>query len=151
MTPSDAAKMAGLGGKIDSLPDGMQTNLFRIFDENGIELSGGEGQKLAIARALYRDSEILVLDEPTAALDAIAEDGLYRIIHENTGHKTVFYVSHRLATTKFCDEILVFEKGRIVQRGSHEELVSRPGLYRELFEMQASAYRGELSKKEVSA
>lgn len=144
---SEAASMAGLGGKIGGLPDGMQTNLFRIFDENGIELSGGEGQKLAIARALYRDSEILVLDEPTAALDAIAEDGLYRMIHEHTESKTVFYVSHRLATTKFCDEILVFEKGRIVQRGSHEELVVQPGLYRELFEMQASAYRGELSGK----
>ncbi len=142
---SEAANMAGLGTKICSLPDGIQTNLFRIFDENGIELSGGEGQKLAIARALYRDSEILVLDEPTASLDAIAENGLYRMIHENTQSKTVFYVSHRLATTKFCDEILVFEKGRIVQRGSHDELVGRPGLYRELFEMQASAYRGELS------
>ena len=105
-----------------------------------MEVSGGEAQKIAIARALYRDAPFLVLDEPTAALDPIAEAEIYEKFDGITGDKTAIYISHRLSSCKFCDTIAVFDEGQIVQRGSHEELVQEPGVYATLWNAQAHYY-----------
>ena len=106
-----------------------------------MEISGGEAQKVALARALYKDAPFIVLDEPTAALDPIAEAEIYTKFNELVGEKTAIYISHRLSSCKFCDEIAVFEDGAVVQRGSHEELMQeKDGLYFELWNAQAQYY-----------
>lgn len=133
-------RRVGLGEKLDDLPKGIHTAVYKNFDENGFEPSGGEGQRIALARALYKDAPIVVLDEPTAALDPRAEFELYQHFNELTKGKTAVYISHRLSSTRFCDEIAVFAGGRIVERGTHEELMERKGAYAELFEMQAQFY-----------
>lgn len=133
-------RRVGFGEKLDSLPGGIHTAVYKNFDETGFEPSGGEGQRIALARALYKDAPIVVLDEPTAALDPRAEFELYQHFNELTEGKTAVYISHRLSSTRFCDEIAVFAGGRIVERGTHEELVERKGAYAELFEMQAQFY-----------
>ena len=120
--------------------NGLDTFLYRDLDDNGVEVSGGEAQKIAIARALYRDAPFLVLDEPTAALDPIAEAEIYEKFDGITGDKTAIYISHRLSSCKFCDTIAVFDEGQIVQRGSHEELVQEPGVYATLWNAQAHYY-----------
>lgn len=130
----------GLSDKLKSLPHGIHTSIYKAFDGNGFEPSGGEGQKIALARALYKNAPIVVLDEPTAALDPQAEYDLYQRFNELVNGKTAVYISHRLASTKFCDKIAVFSSGEIVEHGTHNELISRNGLYKRLFEMQAQFY-----------
>lgn len=135
-------KLTELGGMVQKLSKGIHTRLFKIFEEDGVEPSGGEQQKLAIARALYKKAPVLILDEPTAALDPIAEYEVYRQFHTLVGNKTAFYISHRLSSCRFCDRIAVFSEGRIAEYGSHEELVKYPGgIYAKMFETQAQYYR----------
>lgn len=130
----------GLGGKLDHLPRGTDTSVSRQFDPLGFEPSGGEGQKLALARALYKDAPIVVLDEPTAALDPRAEFDLYRRFDSLVSGKTAVYISHRLSSARFCDRIAVFDGGRIVEAGTHRDLMQRRGKYAELFTLQAQFY-----------
>lgn len=135
-------KQVGLADKVASLEKGADTILFKAFDENGIEPSGGEQQKIAIARALYKKSPVVILDEPTAALDPVAEYDIYRQFNELVGGKTAIYISHRLSSCKFCDRIAVFSGGKIKEYGTHEELVCIPGgIYAEMFAAQAQYYR----------
>ena len=131
---------AGFGERLGELPDGLNTWLFKDFDEEGIQISGGERQKIAIARALYKNAPFIILDEPTASLDPIAEADIYQKFDEIVGDRTAVYISHRLSSCRFCKEILVFEDARIIQRGNHEELIAAGGKYRELWEAQAKYY-----------
>ena len=136
-------EQCGLGEKISALPKGINTSVGREFDEEGIEFSGGEGQKLASARALYKDGSISIMDEPTAALDPIAENELYHRFDNIIGEKTALYISHRLASARFCDRIAVFANGEVVEEGTHDELMSLDGIYCEMFNKQAEYYREE--------
>ena len=132
---------AGFGERLSKMPKGLETNLYREFDPSGVEISGGEAQKIAIARALYKNAPFIVLDEPTAALDPESEYEVYRKFNEISGGKTAIYISHRLASCRFCDEILVFDRGSIVQHGTHESLLNQPaGKYAELWNAQAQYY-----------
>ena len=132
---------AGFGARLTTLPEGLDTYLYKDFGQNGVEISGGEAQKIAIARALYKDAPCIILDEPTAALDPIAEAEIYAQFNQISGDKTAIYISHRLSSCRFCDEILVFDKGQIVQTGSHENLVAlENGKYHELWHAQAQYY-----------
>ena len=134
---------AGVGDKINSLQKGIDTSLLKILDGEGVELSGGENQKLALARALYKNGKIVILDEPTSALDAVAEYNIYKGVDELIGDKTAIYISHRLASTKFCDVIAFFENGEIVEYGTHEELLKKNGKYSDMFNIQAQYYKEE--------
>jgi len=132
---------AGLGKRILELPKDVDTSLYKDFDKDGVEISGGEAQKIAIARALYKDAPFIILDEPTAALDPIAEFEIYSKFNELVGGKTAIYISHRLSSCRFCDDIAVFHQGEIIQRGSHEELIlNEDGKYYELWFAQAQYY-----------
>ena len=132
---------AGLSQRLESMRSGLDTALYKDFESEGVEISGGEAQKVALARALYKDAPVVVLDEPTAALDPIAEAEIYTKFNELVGDKTAIYISHRLSSCKFCDEIAVFEEGAVVQRGSHEELLQETdGLYHALWTAQAQYY-----------
>ncbi len=139
----EAVKLSGLKEKIDSLPNGIKTNLNKRLYHDATELSGGEYQKLLLARAIYHRRGVLVLDEPTAALDPIAEDKLYRSYNEIVKGKTALFISHRLASTRFCDRIFFLDEAKLAQVGTHEELLNQEGKYRELFEVQAHYYREE--------
>lgn len=130
-----------LDGFIETLPKGLETHLGKEFDNAGVQFSGGQAQKVAMARALYKDSPMMILDEPTAALDPVAEFEIYQKFDEIVEDKTAFYISHRLSSCRFCDEILVFDAGEIVQRGSHDELVNQPGKYHDLWHAQAQYYQ----------
>lgn len=132
---------AGLRGKIESLPEGLETKMNRDVYEDAVALSGGETQRLILARALYKDAPILMLDEPTAALDPIAESQVYESFNENVGNKTAVYISHRLSSCRFCRDILVFQNGKLVERGTHDSLVEKGGEYAQLWEAQAQYYR----------
>lgn len=135
-------RLVGLEDMVGKLGKGIDTTLFKIFEEDGIEPSGGEQQKIAIARALNKDAPVIILDEPTAALDPIAEYEIYRHFHTLVGNKTALYISHRLSSCRFCDRIAVFADGRIAEYGSHDELVNIPdGIYAKMFEAQAQYYR----------
>ncbi len=136
-------ELSGLNEKIASLPKKEETNLLRIFD--GIELSGGEMQKLMLARALYKDSPILILDEPTAALDPIAESEMYEKYNDLISGKTSIFISHRLSSTRFCDRVLFMKDGKIVEAGTHDELMSLDGEYAKMFEIQAHYYQKEVN------
>lgn len=136
------ARKAGLGDKLDSLTNGISTEMLKVIHEDGVDFSGGEKQKLALARALYKDAPIIVLDEPTAALDALAEYKLYKNFDGIIQNKSAIYISHRLSSTRFCDRIAMFKSGEMVEYGSHEELISRSGAYAEIFEIQAQYYKG---------
>ena len=125
---------------MESTPHGAETSVYRLFDEEGVEFSGGERQKMAIARALYKDSPIVVMDEPTAALDPIAEAEIYGHLNQLVEHKTALFISHRLSSCKFCDRVAVFENGGVTQCGSHKELMAQEGLYRRMFTAQARYY-----------
>lgn len=137
-------RQAGLGEKIDALPDGIHTKLNKKIHENGTELSGGESQKLLLARALYKDAPLLILDEPTAALDPIAESRIYTEFNVMSKNKTALFISHRLASTSFCDRIILLENGSITEVGTHQELVAGNGTYHELFEMQSCWYQDDM-------
>ena len=132
---------AGFGERLDQLPKGLDTYCYRVFDKEGVNFSGGEAQKIAIARALYKDAPFIILDEPTAALDPIAEAEIYSKFNDIAGDKTAIYISHRLSSCKFCDEIAVFHEGAVIQQGSHEKLVAdEGGKYYELWNAQAQYY-----------
>ena len=130
----------GLYEKVCSLPNGIETYITQTFCENGIELSGGESQKLAIARMLYRDSPIMILDEPTSALSPQSEFEIYKKFDEITEGHTVIYISHRLASCTLSERILVFDNGRLVENGSHAELIKTNGKYSELYNSQLELY-----------
>ena len=134
-------RAAGLGEKIDSLPKGVKTDLLKIISEDGVELSGGESQKLALARALYKNAPVVVLDEPTSALDALAEYHMYQSFDSMIGQKSAVYISHRLSSTRFCDHVAMFADGELKEYGTHESLLAAGGAYREMFEVQAQYYK----------
>ncbi len=146
---SQAIQFAGLQNKIDSLPNGQNTVLLKSVVDDAIELSGGEKQKLALARALYKDGLLLILDEPTAALDPIAENDIYLKYNEFARDKTSIFISHRLASTRFCDRILFLDEGKIIETGSHDELMALNGKYAEIFNMQSHYYREGLSNEKA--
>ncbi|MGN1421830.1 MAG: ABC transporter ATP-binding protein [Oscillospiraceae bacterium] len=136
-------RLAGLWEDAQKLPDGLDTMLYKSFDENGTDLSGGQRQKTAIARALYRNAPVVILDEPTAALDPVAEYEIYRQFNTLVGGKTAVYISHRLSSCKFCDRIVVFAEDTIKESGTHDELVSiKGGIYAKMFAEQAKYYIG---------
>jgi ABC-type multidrug transport system fused ATPase/permease subunit len=137
----ECLRLAGLDDKVNSLPDGMDTLLVRQVYDTAIEFSGGEQQKLVLARALYKASPLIILDEPTAALDPIAENEIYQQYAKLSQGKTSIYISHRLASTRFCDRILFLDNHGIAEEGSHEELMKRGGKYAEMFSIQASYYQ----------
>lgn len=138
-------RAAGLEEKVLSLPQGENTCLNKRVAEQGTELSGGQLQRLLLARALYKDAPVLVLDEPTAALDPLAEQAVYEQYRRFTEGKTAVFISHRLASTRFCDRIILLEKGRIAECGTHEELLALGGRYAELFLIQSKYYQEEMS------
>lgn len=133
-------KNAGLGEKLAELPEGVDTEILKVIYDDGTDLSGGEKQKLALARALYKDAPVVVLDEPTAALDALAESRLYSDFDKLIGGKTAVYISHRLSSTQFCSEVAMFKDGEMVELGTHKELLQRDGAYAEMFKIQAQYY-----------
>ena len=137
-----ALRKADFGRKLDSLSDGINTPLTREFDESGVNLSGGEGQKLAISRVFLRneDRAVSILDEPSSALDPVSEYKLNKNLIENAGDDTVIFISHRLSTTRMADRIYLFEHGKIIEQGTHDELMERNGRYREMFDRQAHNY-----------
>ena len=139
----ECAAKSGLHAKIESLPDGYETYLNReVFDEATM-LSGGETQRLMLARALYKNAPFIILDEPTAALDPIAESDMYQKYHEVTGNRSSVYISHRLASTRFCDRIIMIDNAGICEEGTHEELLSLGGKYAEIYDMQSKYYKKE--------
>jgi len=135
--------MAGLKEKVDKLEKGIDTELLKVVTDEGVDLSGGEKQKLALARALYKNAPVIVLDEPTAALDALAEYELYQNFDSMIQEKSAVYISHRLSSTRFCDVIAMFANGKMVEYGTHEELLSKNGAYAELFGVQAQYYENQ--------
>ena len=137
----DCLERAGIADKVRELPRKENTHLGREVYLDGIDLSGGQMQRLMLARALYKDAPVVVLDEPTAALDPIAESDLYQKYSALTGNRTSVYISHRLASTRFCDRILLIENGGIAEEGTHEELLSRGGRYAYLFDIQSKYYK----------
>lgn len=140
----DVLRKAGLSRKIDSLPSGIDSRLMKGVFDDSIEMSGGETQKLMLARALYKDAPVIVLDEPTAALDPIAENDLYLKYSELTANKTSVYISHRLASTRFCDRIVYLENGGIAECGSHDELMKLGGKYAHMFDLQSHYYKEDV-------
>lgn len=137
----ECLKKSGFANRLASMPDGINTCLYKDFEDSGVEISGGEAQKIALARALYKNAPFIILDEPTAALDPISEEEIYTKFNEILGDKTTVYISHRLSSCRFCDEIAVFHEGKLVQSGNHNELISiKGGKYYELWNAQAQYY-----------
>lgn len=135
-------RKCGLEERVKNLPHGVDTYLYKEFDPDGIELSGGEGQKIAIARAVYRGAPIIIFDEPTSALDPIAEYDIYKNFHDLAEKRTAIYISHRMSSTRFTDHTAVFANGTIAEYGTHDELMAMDGgIYKELFEAQAKYYK----------
>ena len=136
-----ALEDAGFGERLEKMPQGLDTMLYKEFAKDGVEVSGGEAQKIAIARALYRDAPFIILDEPTAALDPVAEAEIYSKFNEISGDRTAIYISHRLSSCKFCDEIAVFDQGKVIQQGTHDALLGDTnGKYYALWNAQAQYY-----------
>ena len=144
----DCIRLAGLDEKTASLPSKAFTMLDKRIHTNGIELSGGERQKLLLARALYRNAPMLILDEPTAALDPIAEDKMYKKYKEFTKNCTSLFISHRLSSTRFCDKIFLLDGASFAEEGTHDELMQRGGKYKEMFDIQSKYYREEATENE---
>ncbi len=139
---TESLEKAGFKERLDDLPNGLNTYLYKKFTENGVDISGGEAQKIALARALYKNSPFIILDEPTAALDPIAEYEIYSKFNEIIEDKTAVFISHRLSSCRFCDDIVVFHEGQLIQRGSHNELITdENGKYYELWNAQAQYYK----------
>ena len=134
---------AGLLAKVNTLPKKEETYITQTLDEKGVVLSGGETQKLLLAKAMYKDGPMLILDEPTSALDPIAESTIYEEYNQMASHKTAVFISHRLASTKFCDRILFLDGGQIVEEGTHDQLMAKGGKYREIFDIQSHYYKEE--------
>ena len=144
----ECIRKAGLSQKLDSLPDGLQTHIGKEVFEDGIELSGGEMQRLMLARALYKGAPIMILDEPTAALDPIAENDLYLKYSDMTSGCTSVYISHRLASTRFCDRIILMADGQIAEEGTHDSLMALNGKYAELYAIQSKYYNEKGSESD---
>lgn len=137
----DCLEKAGFSDRLAGMKNGTETYLYKDYDKDGVDLSGGEAQKIAIARALYKNAPFIILDEPTAALDPVAEAEIYSKFDQIAGDKTAIYISHRLSSCKFCDEIAVFHEGAVIQQGTHAELVADvTGKYYELWHAQAQYY-----------
>ena len=137
----ECVEKAGLRTKIESLPDDYETYLNREVYEGATLLSGGETQRLMLARALYKNAPFIILDEPTAALDPIAESDMYQKYHEVAGDRSSVYISHRLASTRFCDRIIMIADAGICEEGTHEELIRLGGKYAELYAVQSKYYK----------
>lgn len=138
---TDSLRKAGFAEKLPEMQNGLETYLYTDYDKDGVNISGGEAQKIAIARALYKDAPFIILDEPTAALDPIAEAEIYSKFNDIAGDKTAIYISHRLSSCKFCDEIIVFHEGEVIQQGTHDSLAAdKNGKYYELWHTQAQYY-----------
>lgn len=131
---------AGLGDKLKELPQGVDTEILKVLHDDGVDLSGGEKQKLMLARALYKDAPVMLLDEPTAALDALAENKLYQDFDRLIGGRTAVYISHRLSSTRFCSHVAMFRDGEMAEYGTHESLMAAGGAYARMFELQARYY-----------
>ena len=143
---TDILDEVGFDKRLEHMKDGVKTSLYKDFDESGVEISGGEAQKIALARALYKNAPIIILDEPTAALDPVSEFEIYKRFNEIVGTKTAFYISHRLSSCRFCNEIAVFNKGSLVQKGTHHKLLEDvKGKYYELWNSQAKYYNESIS------
>ena len=138
---TECVKRAGLSKWLETQPYGIDTSLYKDFDAEGVEISGGEEQKLCLARAIYKGAPFIVLDEPTAALDPISEHDIYTKFNSIVGTRTAIYISHRLSSCRFCDEITVMENGRIAERGGHEALLEKQGVYQKLWTAQAEYYK----------
>lgn len=137
----ECLRQAGLSERAERMPKGLDTALYKDFEEDGVEISGGEAQKIALARALYKDAPFIVLDEPTAALDPVSEHEIYERFNQFVGEKTAIYISHRLSSCRFCNKIAVFDQGRLIQMGSHDELLAdEQGRYYALWHAQAQYY-----------
>ena len=136
-----ALEDSGFGAKLAKLPDGLFTQVTTEFDQKGVDFSGGESQKVAISRAVYKEADILIMDEPSSALDPIAEYELNKAMQTAAKGKTVFYISHRLSTPRDADRIIMLEKGRIIEEGTHEQLLARNGKYAEMWNAQAGKYK----------
>ena len=136
----EALGQAGLRERVEGMENGIETVIYKQEDE-GVEISGGEAQKIAIARALYKDAPVVILDEPTAALDPVSELEIYERFDGMVKEKTAIYISHRMSSCRFCENILVFEGGNIVQMGSHQDLAGQDGLYASLWRAQAQYYQ----------
>ncbi|MDD4774159.1 MAG: ABC transporter ATP-binding protein [Eubacteriales bacterium] len=144
----NAVRLSGFGKKIDSLSAGTDTTIDKSINKDGTELSGGEKQRLLLARAIYKNARILILDEPTSALDPIAESEMYRSYNEISENRTSVFISHRLASTRFCDRIILIDGKTIAEQGTHDELIKSGGIYAELFEVQ-SHYYNESGKEDA--
>ena len=146
-----ALEISGFKSKYEELPQKGETVLVREANKEAIDFSGGEQQKMLFARALYKEAPLMILDEPTAALDPIAEDEMYQNFAKAAVGKTCIYISHRLSSTRFCDRILLLEKGKVVEEGTHQQLMALNGKYANLYEVQSKYYKEqkELRKEEV--
>ena len=140
-----ALKASGIYDKVDSLPNKMESQLTKEFAKDGVMMSGGELQKLAIARVFAKNSEICILDEPSSALDPMSEYEIFENMLKACEGKTVIFISHRLSSTVMADKIYMLEEGRIIEQGSHEELMRKNGKYAEMYHMQAKKYQEELA------
>lgn len=145
----ESINKAGISEKINSLEKGIDTSVLKILDSTGVEFSGGQNQRLALARALYKDGSIVIMDEPTAALDPIAEQNIYNSFDDLCHGKTSIYISHRLASTRFCDAIAFFEDGKIQEYGTHDELLKLNGKYANMFNVQAQYYETPVNKEVI--
>lgn len=137
---AEVLEKIGFTKKLSAMEQQLDTQIYKLFDENGVELSGGEGQKIAITRAISKDAPICIMDEPTAALDPKAEFELYCRFNEIVGERTVIYISHRLASAKYCDKIIVMEHGTVLEEGSHIELSETDGVYAQMYRVQSDLY-----------
>jgi ATP-binding cassette subfamily B protein len=136
-----ALEESGFTSRLQALPNGIHTELTKEFEEDGVNLSGGESQKVAIARVFYKNNPMVILDEPSSALDPISEYNLNKSMEELGRDKMVFFISHRLSTTRRADTIYVLEKGRLAEAGTHTELLAKEGVYTRMWNAQAANYR----------